>query len=61
MKLIITAILATITALILASCEGVSAQYQGVAIDAEYSAKGGLIIYPKQLPPKVVIIEGSNK
>ena len=60
MKIIFTAILATITALILASCEGVSAQYQGVAIDAEYSSKGGLVVYPKQLPPKVVIIEGTK-
>jgi len=59
MKIIFTAILATITALILASCEGVSAQYQGEAIDAEYSAKGGLVVYPKA-PAAIQIIDGTK-
>ena len=59
MKIIFTATLATITALILASCEGVSAQYQGVAIDAEYSSKGGLVIYPKA-PAAIQIIDGTK-
>ena len=59
MKIIFTATLATITALLLASCEGVSAQYQGVAIDAEYSAKGGLVVYPKA-PAAIQIIDGTK-
>ena len=59
MNIIITATFATITALFLASCEGITAQYSGEAIDAEYSAKGGLVIYPKA-PAAIQIIEGSK-
>ena len=59
MKIIITATLATITALILASCEGITAQYSGEAIDAEYSSKGGLVIYPKA-PAAIQIIDGTK-
>ena len=56
MKTIITATFATITTLFLASCEGITASYKGEAIDAEYSAKGGLIIYPK-VPQAIQVVD----
>jgi hypothetical protein len=59
MKIIFTAIFATITALILASCEGITASYKGEAIDAEYSSKGGLVVYPKA-PAAIQVIEGTK-
>ena len=59
MKTIITATFATITTLILASCEGITASYKGEALDAEYSAKGGLVVYPKA-PAAITIIEGTK-
>ena len=55
MKFIITSI-ATIA---LASCEGITAKYSGDAIDAEYSAKGGLVVYPKA-PAAIQVIEGTK-
>lgn len=55
MKFIITAI----ASIALASCEGITAKYQGDTIDAEYSSKGGLIIYPKA-PAAIQVIEGTK-
>ena len=49
-------ITAAISTLILASCENITATYQGEAVDAEYSPKGGLVIYPK-IPQAVQVIE----
>lgn len=40
----------------LAACEGITASYQGKTIDAEYSAKGGLVVYPKA-PRAITIID----
>lgn len=59
MKHTITAIFATFATLILASCEGITAHYSGEAIDAEYSSKGGLVIYPKA-PAAIQIIDGTK-
>lgn len=49
-------ITAAISTLILASCENITATYQGEAVDAEYSPKGGLVIYPK-IPQAVQVID----
>ena len=48
--------LSALITIALASCEGITAKYQGDAIDAEYSAKGGLVVYPKA-PRAITIIE----
>ena len=55
MKTIITATLAAIAALFLASCEGLTVGLDNEHLTGEYSAKGGLVITPKQ--PAIVIIE----
>jgi hypothetical protein len=51
-----TKILTLIAALITASCAGLTANFENEALDANYSAKGGLVIVPK-IPAAIQIIE----
>ena len=49
-------ILTLFTALITASCAGLTANFENEALNANYSAKGGLVVMPK-VPPVIQVIE----
>ena len=51
-----TKILTLIAALITASCAGLTANFENEALNANYSAKGGLVIMPK-VPTAIQVIE----
>ena len=53
---LLTLFAALITALISASCAGLTANFENEALNANYSAKGGLVVMPK-VPTAIQIIE----
>ena len=56
MTKLLTLFAALITALISASCEGLTVGLENEALNANYSAKGGLVVMPK-VPPVIQVIE----
>lgn len=49
-------IIAAIATLVLASCEGLNVGIDNEKFQGSYSAKGGLVIYPK-IPREITIID----